>query len=317
MILVFVLYALFASVFTIAKEALNYSSPVFLVGSRMLVAGLCMIFFQCCFRNKSALKLNKEQCIFVGLLAFFNIYVTNVLELWGLQYMTSFKTCFLYSLSPFITALVSYFALKERLTMRKWVGLVIGFAGFIPILLLQTSQEQIAGELGVFSLPELALIGAVLSSVFGWIILKKLVFHQSCSFLVANGYSMAIGGLFALVHSFWTEVWNPIPVSNGIRFLEWSFLLIIVSNALAYNLYGWLLKKFSPTFMSFSGLSTPLFTAFFGWLYFGEQPGFVFFLSLLIVFFGLFLFYGEELKEIRFLKTTKPEYTKEEPPPLL
>ena len=305
MILVFVLYALFASVFVVAKEALNFASPVFLVGSRMVVAGLCMLGFQYFFKSKTSLKLPKGQIVLVILLALLNIYVTNVLELWSLQYLTSFKTCFLYSLSPFLTALISYFILKEKLSARKWVGLCIGFFGFIPILLAQTTEEHVAGVLGAFSLAEVAMLGAVLASVTGWIILKKLVFHQNCSPLVANGYSMVLGGAFALLQSSLTEVWNPIPVTNVLSFVECSLILIIVSNLISYNLYGWLLKKFSPTFMSFAGLSTPLFTAFFGWLYFGEQPGFVFFLSLLIVFFGLFLFYGEELREIRKRKNMK------------
>lgn len=318
MLLVFVLYALFASVFTVAKEALSVSSPVFLVGSRMLVAGLLMLAFQYWFRERSQLFLKKKQWICILFLGFLNIYLTNVLELWGLQYMTSFKTCFLYSLSPFVTALFSYFALSERLTLKKWIGLLIGFAGFIPILLSQTQEESLAGELGVFSLAELSLVLAVFSSVMGWILLKKLVFHEACPAVVANGYSMAIGGALALFHSYLTEVWTPIPVSNLTRFLECSLFLLIVSNVIGYNLYGWLLKKFSPTFMSFSGLSTPLFTALFGWWAFHERPGIVFFLSLALVFFGLLLFYGEELREMKLVQKKKqPEFTEEEPPPLL
>ena len=41
--LAFVLYALFASVFTVAKGALEYASPFFLVGSRMMAAGALML----------------------------------------------------------------------------------------------------------------------------------------------------------------------------------------------------------------------------------------------------------------------------------
>jgi len=300
MFFVFLLYALFASVFTVAKEALQVSSPLFLLGSRMLLAGVLMLAFQY-FRKKSSLTLRKDQLIQVLLLGFFNIYLTNALELWGLQYLTSFKTCFLYSLSPFLTALLSYFSFKEILNRKKWLGLLIGFSGFIPILLAHNVQENISGQWGAFSLAELAVLGAVLSSVFGWIILKKLVFHMECPFLVANGYSMLFGGFIGLIHSMFSENWNPIPVTNTLRWLECSLFLIIISNCICYNLYGWLLKKFSSTFMAFAGLSTPLFTALFGWIFFNEQPHWDFFLSLMIVFFGLLMFYLEELKEMRLL----------------
>lgn len=298
MFLVFLLYALFASIFTVAKEAVQVSSPLFLVGSRMFFAGILMIAFQF-LRKKEQLILTKAHIIQIILLGFFNIYLTNVLELWGLQYLTSFKTCFLYSLSPFLTALIAYFSFKEILSKKKWLGLLVGFAGFIPILLAHGNQETISGELGIFSLAEVAVLGAVFASVFGWIILKKVVFYMHCPSLVANGYSMLIGGLIGLLHSLFVENWNPIPVTNIPRWLECSLFLIIVSNCICYTMYGWLLKKFSSTFMSFAGLSTPLFTALFGWFFFDEQPQRDFFLSLSIVFFGLFMFYGEELKEAR------------------
>lgn len=299
MFFVFLLYALFASVFTIAKEALSVSSPIFLMGSRMFVAGLAMLAFQFLFKDKALLSLNKACWKQIILLGVFNIYLTNALELWGLQYMTSFKTCFLYSLSPFLTALLSYFVFKETLNKRKWLGLIVGFAGFLPILLSQSQGESIAGELGLFSLAELAVLGAVLSSVFGWIILKKVVFHLKCPFLVANGYSMLLGGALGLIQSLCTEQWDPIPVTDPIKWLGCSIFLIIVSNCICYNLYGWLLKKFSSTFLSFAGLSTPLFTALFGWFFFQERPQREFFISLAIVFLGLFMFYLEELKQIQ------------------
>ena len=46
MIWVFVLYALFASVFTIGKTALEYTEPLFLVGSRMALAGVIMLVYE-------------------------------------------------------------------------------------------------------------------------------------------------------------------------------------------------------------------------------------------------------------------------------
>ena len=47
--------------------------------------------------------------------------------------------------------------------------------------------------------------------------------------------------------------------------------------------------------MSFAGLTTPLFSALFGWIFHSEIPTASFYLSFFIVFSGLFLFYQEEL----------------------
>jgi len=298
-ILVFVLFGLFASVFTIQKEALLFASPFFLVGSRMLLAGFLLLGISL-YRKKPILStLQKGNGLFeITVLAIANIYLTNVLELWGLQYLTSFKTCFLYSLSPFLSALIAYLTWGEKLTGNKLMGLVIGFVGFFPMLLTSTSVEKAVGELWVFSWPELAIIGAVVTSVWGWIVLKELVHTHKTDPLVANGWSMLIGGFLALIHSYLFESWNPIPVTNIPAFLQCTLLLIIISNILAYNLYGYLLKRFSATFMSFAGLSTPLFTALFGWLFLREEVTGVFFLSLSVVFIGLLMFYREELKDV-------------------
>jgi drug/metabolite transporter (DMT)-like permease len=65
---------------------------------------------------------------------------------------------------------------------------------------------------------------------------------------------------------------------------------------ICYNLYGYLLRRFSATFMSFAGLTTPLFTALFGWIFLGEVASPAFYLSFSILSVGLLLFYQEELK---------------------
>ncbi len=300
MLSVFLLYALFASVFTVSKEALEYTSPLFLVGARMILAGLFMLGYQA-LKKPGSLVLNRESIKRVCLLGFFNIYVTNALELWGLKYLTSFKTCFLYSLSPFLSALFSYIFLEERMSRRKWLGLIVGFIGFIPILSSQEgSAEALSGHFWLFSWPEIAVIGAVITSVWGWILLKQLVHNDGCPPFVANGYSMIIGGIFASINSLAVESWNPIPVRNWPIFLECTLFLIVISNIVCYNLYGTLLRRFSATFMSFAGLSTPLFTALFGWLFHHEVVTFDFFISLFIVFIGLFVFYSEELKDTRY-----------------
>lgn len=296
MFYVLLLYALFASVFTIAKTGLAYTSPLFLVGTRMLLAGVVLLGYQF-FIKKQTLSIGRQAWWRLLLLAFFNIYLTNVFEFWGLRYLTTFKTCFIYSLSPFLSALFSYFLFSEKLTSKKWMGLMVGFLGFMPILLSQTSSEEQTGHFFFFSWAELAVMMAAICSVYGWILLKQLVNEHQLSPLMANGTSMLVGGVLALAHSFAVEDWNPFPVTNYPIFLECTLLLIVISNLICYNLYGTLLKRYSATFMSFAGFTTPLFTALFGWLVLGEIVTWPFYISFVIVLFGLLLFDQEELKQ--------------------
>ena len=260
----------------------------------MLLAGIILLLYQV-FIKKESLRFKRQTWGCLLLLAIFNIYLTNVFEFWGLRYLTSFKTCFIYSLSPFLSALFSYFLFSEKLTTKKWSGLLVGFLGFLPILLSQTTSEVEAGGFFFFSWAELAVMMAAICSVYGWILLKQLVNDHQLSPLTANGASMFAGGFLALCHSFIVEDWNPIPVTNMPIYLECTILLIIISNLICYNLYGSLLKKYSATFMSFAGFTTPLFTAFFGWVVLGEIITWPFYLSFAIVLAGLALFDQEEL----------------------
>ncbi|ADI37505.1 Conserved putative membrane protein [Waddlia chondrophila 2032/99] len=294
--LVVLLYAFFASVFTISKVGLQYTQPLFLVGTRMVFAGVLLLFYLFIFHRRQ-FSFSKSALWGLLQLAVFNIYLTNVFEFWGLQYLTSFKTCFIYSLSPFFSALISYFSLNESLSPKKWLGLAVGFIGFFPILLTESVAEEGVRHLFFVSWAELAVMLAAVTSVYGWIILRRLVKDEGVSPMMANGTSMVIGGAMALANSYLIEDWAPFPVTDMVSFAECMILLVVVSNMVCYNLYGYLLKRFTATFMSFAGFTTPLFTAIYGWFFLSEVISSAFYLSAAIVFIGLFLFYQEELKQ--------------------
>ena len=62
-------------------------------------------------------------------------------------------------------------------------------------------------------------------------------------------------------------------------------------------LYGYLLKSYTTTFLSFAGFLSPLFGALYGWVFLSEKISWHFYLSCAIVFAGLYLFYQDELTQ--------------------
>lgn len=301
MFFVLLLYSLFASVFVIAKYGLLYTQPIFLVGSRMFLAGSLLIAYQY-FKNGEKFQFKYKGWNRIFLLAACNIYLTNVFELWGLQFLTSANACLIYGLSPFLSALFAYLIFSERLSWKKWSGLIIGFLGLMPTLLVDAGNKGAGGTLIGFSWAEIALLLATIFSVYGWILLQQLVRDEGCSPLTANGLSMCIGGAIALLHSGLVETWNPFPFTEFLPFFEATVLLLVISNLVCYNLYGFLLRRYSATFMSFAGGTTPYFTALFGWIVLGESVGWPFFLSTFLVFGGLLIFYQEELRATPLVK---------------
>lgn len=102
--LVILMYATWSSIFSLGKMTLQYSPPIFLTGFRMAFAGVLLLLYLA-IAKRSSFKLDRKQLLSIGLLAVFSIYLTNILEFWGLQHLTAAKTCFIYSLSPFFAAL--------------------------------------------------------------------------------------------------------------------------------------------------------------------------------------------------------------------
>lgn len=303
MYLVILLYVLFASLFTLQKDTLNYCEPFFLVGSRMLVAGAILLLYVMIKHKPSSFKIKPAHIKGIFLLALSNIYLTNIFEIWAIKHMVSSKACLIYSLSPFVSALVAFLVLRETMSRKKLIGMMIGFLGLLPIMFTQTQSEVDTGTFLMFTMAELSIVGAVFCSVYGWIQLKKVMQDYQYSPLLANGLSMCVGGVLALAHSYFAgENWAPLPVTSATPYIINTLIMCLISNIVCYNLYGYLLKRFTATFMSFAGLVTPIFASLFGFLWLNESVTWHFYVSIVLFTMGLTIFYREEMMLSKGLK---------------
>lgn len=296
--LVILMYAVWSSMFSLGKIALQYSPPIFLTGFRM-VLGATLLLGYLALTKRSAFRLKKKQLISLAFLGFFSIYLSNILEFWALQYLSAAKTCFIYSLSPFFAAFFSYLHFGEKMNLKKWIGLFLGVIGMIPVLSLQTGSEELLNAYAFLSWPSLAVIGAALSAIYGWVLLRLIVKDEQISPLMANGSSMLFGGILAFSHSFFTENWDPLPVTSSdfAPFLKWIVMITFISNVFCYNLYGVMLKKFTATLLSFLGLLSSIFASLYGWFFLNEPLSLEIFLSTVVVSLGLWVVYSAELKQ--------------------
>ncbi len=301
MYLVFLMYMLFATIFVVGKVALHYSSPFFLTGVRMLLAGIILLSYQY-IKDPSAIYIKKKYLLLLLLIGFFNVFLTNGLEFWGLQYMTSAKTCLIYSLSPFVAIIFSYFLLKEKMNTRKWIGLIIGILGFIPIYIAGPEAGEKLKSIGIFTSAEIAVTVSACSAVFGWIFIKKITKEKGYPILLANAFSFLIGGVMSIIISLIFEKWDPVPMHGVLNFILTLFYIAIIHNVICYSIYAHSLQKYTINFMTFAGITGPIFTAFFGWIFLSEAVGWHFFVSLLIIVLGLLIFTKGELNQIKIKK---------------
>jgi drug/metabolite transporter (DMT)-like permease len=292
LLLLCILYGLF---FTIGKIALQFSAPLFFTGIRMIIAGVILLTYYC-FTYKSSLILTKKQWLYIFAVGLFGIYITNASEFWGLQYVSAGKSSLICCFYPIITAIISWILFSEKMTRKKIIGLLIGTLGFIPVFMGEKPIEDISGFIGGISYAEIALLGSAIATAIGWLIAREAIKFTHINIIVLNAISMLLGGIISLIHSYYSEPWHPFPIYDRGNFLLSLIIIIISSNILSYNLHGYLLKKFTATYISFANLIDPIFASFFGWVFLGEVLNCNFWLSMICVGIGLSLYYRENLR---------------------
>lgn len=324
MILVLLLYAAFGLSFTIGKLLITYSEPFFAVGARMTIGGILLLGYMRFYKKEKFVIYRKNIKYYVQV-TLLNIFLPYTLRLWAFkQHVSTVKASLLFNLSPFFTAFFAYIILRERLSIIKALGLMIGFVGMTPLLMYESPQEIVSGGFAFLSYAELAIIAAVAALSYSLILLQKLAKHKGSPAYFITGISMFFGGILSFVCSIIyetnfislisnyvasivgmstlqlsiTQLWNDlyIPVLTG---SEWYFVYtlifqVLLSNVICQNLRVELLKRYSSTFMSFASFLGPLFTGIYGWFIFNESITWHFFASLAIVLSGLAIYHYDD-----------------------
>lgn len=300
-ILVFFTHFLLSIIFPVGRLAVTVSSPIFFTGVRMTLAGIILLGFQ--LSKGKLVLLKKEYVVPIILFTVFGIYLTNVPEFWALKFLPAAKASFIYSLSPFVSALLSYICFNERMNLQKVLGMGIGLIGFLWMLSYDAPGEIALCPIGLFSWGEIAMITAAIATAYGWIVARPLIRAKNCSPVEFVGLGMLVGGIVSLLNSYMVEVWNPLPIFTYSTFFICLAFAVLCSSVLGYVLYVYLLQFYTTTFLSFAGFVEPFFAAITSWFLNGEYVTWRFFGCSILVFIGLSIFYQSELKQGYILKS--------------
>ena len=286
----------------ISKTILQYAQPTFYIGIRLTLAGVFLLVYQYLFRNGS-LGINKKHLGLFAQVIIIRMYLAYTLEVMALERLSVARACILYNLAPLIAVIFSYFFFAEVMTSKKWLALGIGFMGLIPLMILPGSTvtikvngvEQVSDTF--LSWSGLFMLGAVVANAYGCIIIRDLIKNKGYATLTVTSVGLFGGGILALLTSFFLEEWYLFPKEQVTPFIGQLLLIILLSNVIALNLYSFLLKKYTASFLAFAGFSYTVFGAFFGWIFLGETITWNFFVSLFLISIGLYIFYRQECKQ--------------------
>jgi drug/metabolite transporter (DMT)-like permease len=289
-------YALFASALSVNKIILQtYLSIWFFVALRRLSAGFLLFGYHFFTSPRMHPHYIKKDALTILGISVMTMFIPSVLKAYSFKNLVSSKAAFLGSLDPFITAIYAYLLWGERLTFSKLLGMSISFIGIVILLAMTSPAENVIGGVGIISWPELAMIGALIISRYGWIVAREVLKTERYSSSELNSLIMISSGLLALMGALFMGECDfcSIPVTS--EFVAYFIYSVIFGEMIGYTIYGNLLKKHNIVYLSLAGLSIPLFVYLYGPLLLNEPLSSTFFIAFIFFASGMYIFYRNDL----------------------
>jgi len=170
---------------------------------------------------------------------------------------------------------------KEKLAFINIVGIVVSFAGVIMMLVYRGDVFQ-TNFTGI-----LFLSGAVLSSLFYSVLLKKLIVKYSAVILIA--YQNFIGIFLFLPIFLIFEARTIITIHLNFEIVSSFVLLSILASSLSFVFYAHSVKLLGISKTNIFSNLIPVLTAFFSFLYSLESFSLHKIIGIAVVITGVYL----------------------------
>lgn len=259
---------IFGTTFLAIKIGVDHAAPPFFsAGIRFLAAG-AILFLWMVWRKKTdfALLLRKEMLVTGGLLTF----GTFSFLYWAEQYVTSGIAAVLSATGPLMILLMQMIVLRQKATRRAVLGIIIGLAGVMLLVLpnLTSVQAESRWVIGCAAI----LTGEVLYSIGALYTKRVTQSYAEVSLIALNAAQMIYGGLLLLILSGFTERVTAEDLLQPSA-LGSLLYLIVVGSMVGHSLFYWLVAKTNPVFPSTWLYVSPLIAMTIGVLFYGETAG--------------------------------------------
>ncbi len=251
--------ALWGGSFLFIRVAVPAFGPFVLVGLRVGLAALTLALFAVVARRALKLRGLWGPLLFVG---FANTAVPFTLISASEVHLTASLAAILNSTTVMFTALVAAAWLGETLTRKKILGVLLGIFGVAVLVGWDPLPLS-----SVVLLSVAAVLGASLCYGVGGVFTKK-TFAGVPPLTLAVGQQTAAAGIMIPVAA--TDLPGKAPsLSAALCVLA----LAVLSTAVAYLLFFYLIESAGPTSTSTVTLIVPVFGLIFGVLFLGEPVG--------------------------------------------
>lgn len=262
----------------------GFSPAVFLTYRFFISAVVAIIIF-----IFTGLKLPKKPKV-IGLTLFNGFLISTVtlgLLFLGIEKTTSIDSNLISAIAPITIAIAGVFFLKERITKRESIGILIALAGTLitiiePVLRFKDGFGGLEGNLLVFAS---VLVGAIVA------VLAKLILRDEVDALTATNLSFVVGfitilpfGLPQIINSKF-QILSSVPLSYHLG----VFYMALLSGTFAYYLWHRAEKSIEISEVSIFAYLYPVFGTPLSVLWLKEKVTLPFIIGSVVIALGVIL----------------------------
>ena len=241
----------------------DVASRILFAGVRFIIAGILTAIFGSIIARKPLFP-QKSSWGMVCKLGLVQTVFQYIFFYMGLAYTTGVKSAIINGSQTFITIVLACLVFRyEKLTMQKFLGCLIGFAGVIVI------NFDPSGLTGGFTLKgEGAILMAAIAYALSSALVKK--YSQKENPVVLSGYQFIFGGIIMAICG----------ALMGGHLTGWCFrsILLLIYMALissvAYSVWGILLKHNPVGKVAIYSFTNPIFSVLLSFAFLGESSSF-------------------------------------------
>ncbi len=224
-------------------------SRILFAGTRFVIAGIMVIVFGSLLARKFLLP-RKSSIRYVLILAAFQTVLQYVFFYMALAHTSGVRGSIINAAGTFFSIFLAVALFHfEKLTVRKLIGSLIGFAGVVLIV----SGGSLSSMGGSFSLQgEGAMLAAAFTSAMAGCFIKLFSAHENP--VTLSGWQFFIGGIIMIIIGLCTGGHLQIMSGGAIPLLIYMGFI----SAGAYTLWGVLLKYNPVSTVTVIGFVNPL-----------------------------------------------------------
>ena len=247
----------------------------------MRVGGSVLLFWLISFFGPKE-KIAKADFPRIIAAALFGVALNMLTFFKGLSYTSPIMGAVLMVTTPMIVLVLSAFIIKERMENRKVLGIILGLAGTITLILYGKSMANAPNA----SLGNLLVFVNAVSYAFYLIIVKKLMDKYNAFTFVKWIYTFG----FLMVLPFGWGEFQAIDFANLPTAIFWKIGFVVVfSTFLTYLLNLISMRELKPTTVAVFIYLQPLFATIFAVSLGKDDLSVVKLMSAVLIFVGVYL----------------------------